>query len=152
MSCRFVENFVLLLVVKEIIIVWKLSACRLFGDLLFIRRALTWLIGGGCRYVLLCDCILSASVTSDSQQHFADDFLSPLLSLHADRVANVRISLARTLAKHSVLFGKYTLRFCCGDHLENTSRFCIVSGFVKALLMFEFFHCRKSVSFTMIRV
>jgi len=62
-----------------------------------------------CRFVLLCDCILLASDSSDSQQHFADDFLLPLLSLHSDKVPNVRISLARTLAKHSAFFGTYTL-------------------------------------------
>jgi len=61
----------------------------------------------GCRYVLLCDCILSASDAGDSQQHFADDFLLSLLSLHTDKVPNVRISLARTLAKHSAYFGNY---------------------------------------------
>ena len=67
---------------------------------------------GGCRFVLLCDCILSASDTGESQQHFADEFLSPLLSLHGDRVPNVRISLARILAKHSASFGEYVLDIC----------------------------------------
>jgi len=61
---------------------------------------------GCCRFVLLCDCILSASDTADTQRHFADDFMSTLLTLHTDRVANVRITLARTLAKHSLVFGK----------------------------------------------
>jgi len=64
-----------------------------------------------CRFVLLCDCILSASDTADTQRHFADDFLSPLLTLHGDRVPNVRITLARMLSKHSVVFGK--LRVVC---------------------------------------
>ena len=62
--------------------------------------------------MLLCDCILSASDNSDSRRHFADEFLSPLLSLHGDRVPNVRISLARILAKHSASFGKYVLNIC----------------------------------------
>ena len=65
-----------------------------------------------CRFVLLCDCILSASDTNDSTRHFADDFLHPLLSLHRDRVPNVRISLARTLAKHSTYFGESALHIC----------------------------------------
>ena len=64
----------------------------------------------GCRrFVLLCDSILSSSDTGDSQRHFADDFLLPLLSLHGDRVPNVRISLARILAIHSAFFGKYSI-------------------------------------------
>jgi hypothetical protein len=60
----------------------------------------------GCRFIQLCDCVLEDLAIEG--RGFTDSFLQLMLALHQDRVPNVRISLARTLARHADRLGLLT--------------------------------------------
>ena len=60
-------------------------------------------IGTGCSYAQICSSILEQKALPDHQ--FAADMLPSLLALGTDAVANVRITLAKTLCRYVLASG-----------------------------------------------